>query len=68
MRPLRIEYPVAFYHIIARGNTLQKIFLSDKEFPLDAQQLLEYIPDVVVEANSYTSYFPWLCIEHSVLY
>lgn len=32
-RPLRIEYPGAFYHVISRGNARQKIFLdeADKE-------------------------------------
>ena len=28
-RPLRIEYPGAFYHVISRGNARQKIFVSD---------------------------------------
>lgn len=31
-RPLRIEYPGAFYHITARGNAKQEIFLDDKDF------------------------------------
>jgi len=31
-RPLRIEYPKAFYHITARGNERQTIFRSkDRE-------------------------------------
>ncbi len=30
-RPLRIEYPGAFYHVISRGNGRQKIFLSDAD-------------------------------------
>ena len=28
-RPLRIEFPGAFYHITARGNAQQEIFLDD---------------------------------------
>lgn len=30
-RPLRIEYPCAFYHITSRGNEQQDIFKSDTE-------------------------------------
>lgn len=30
-RPLRIEYPGAFYHITSRGNEQQDIFKSDAE-------------------------------------
>jgi REP element-mobilizing transposase RayT len=30
-RPLRIEYPDSFFHITARGNNKQKIFLSDED-------------------------------------
>lgn len=30
-RPLRIEYPGAFYHVLARGNLKQSIFLSDDD-------------------------------------
>jgi hypothetical protein len=29
-RPLRIEYPGAFYHIGSRGNEKKDIFLKDK--------------------------------------
>lgn len=31
-RQLRVEYPGAFYHITARGNAKQEIFLDDKDF------------------------------------
>lgn len=30
-RPLRIEYPGAFYHITSRGNARKKIFRTDKD-------------------------------------
>lgn len=30
-RPLRIEYPDAFYHITARGNERQNIFKSNRD-------------------------------------
>ncbi|MEK6656454.1 MAG: transposase [Nitrospirota bacterium] len=31
-RPLRIEYPDAFYHITSRGNEQQNIFKSDRDY------------------------------------
>jgi len=30
-RPLRIQYPGAFYHITCRGNERKEIFLDDKD-------------------------------------
>lgn len=30
-RPLRVEYPGALYHVIARGNAKQDIFLNDHD-------------------------------------
>ncbi|MBW1796208.1 MAG: transposase [Deltaproteobacteria bacterium] len=30
-RPLRIEYPGAYYHVMSRGNSRQDIFLTDKD-------------------------------------
>jgi REP element-mobilizing transposase RayT len=30
-RPLRIEYPGALYHVTARGNARQDIFLDDED-------------------------------------
>ncbi len=38
-RPLRVEYPGAFYHIIQRGNEGRDIFKSDQ----DREKFLEYI-------------------------
>ncbi len=38
-RPLRIEYPGAFYHVTARGNELRNIFESTK----DHEKFLSYI-------------------------
>lgn len=45
-RPLRIEYPNAFYHIIQRGIERRDIFIDDK----DRIRLLEYID------SCYTAY------------
>jgi len=38
-RPLRIEYPGAFYHITARGNEQKDIFRDDK----DRERFLQYL-------------------------
>ena len=31
-RPLRIEYPGAFYHVTSRGNERRAIFLTQKNY------------------------------------
>jgi len=49
-RPLRIEYPGAVYHITARGNARQDIFLDDE----DREEFLELVALVVERFN-------WLC-------
>jgi len=38
-RPLRIEYPHAFYHVIQRGTEQKNIFVSDK----DKEKFLSYL-------------------------
>ncbi len=38
-RPLRVEYPDAFYHVINRGNYQEKIYLNDR----DKEKFLEYL-------------------------
>ena len=38
-RPLRVEYPGAYYHVINRGNNQENIFLNDR----DKQKFLEYL-------------------------
>lgn len=38
-RPLRVEYPGAYYHVINRGNNQEKIFLNDR----DKEKFLEYL-------------------------
>ena len=38
-RPLRVEYPGAFYHVINRGNNQEKIFKNDR----DREKFLEYL-------------------------
>jgi len=31
-RPLRIQYPNAHYHVVARGNERREIFWDEKDF------------------------------------
>ena len=38
-RPLRVEYPGAYYHVINRGNNQEKIFFNDR----DKEKFLEYL-------------------------
>ena len=38
-RPLRVEYPDAYYHVINRGNYQEKIYLND----LDKEKFIEYL-------------------------
>lgn len=42
-RPLRIEYPGAFYHIIARGNEQKDLYRDDK----DRERFLGYLETAV---------------------
>jgi len=37
-RPLRIEYPGAFYHVTSRGNERKDIFKSEADRP--ARQII----------------------------
>ena len=43
-RPLRIEYPGAFYHVTSRGNERKDIFKSQR----DREQFLSYVESAVV--------------------
>jgi REP element-mobilizing transposase RayT len=49
-RPLRLEYPGAVYHITARGNAREPIFLNDE----DREAFLTVLASVVDRFN-------WLC-------
>jgi REP element-mobilizing transposase RayT len=43
-RPLRIEYPGAFYHVTSRGNEQKAIFKNQK----DREKFLSYLESAVV--------------------
>lgn len=49
-RPLRIEFPFAVYHVTARGNARQDVFLDDA----NRQTFLDILSSVVLRYN-------WLC-------
>ena len=40
-RPLRIEYPNAFYHVVSRGNNRQEIYLDDDDYGMFLETLKE---------------------------
>ena len=42
-RPLRIEFPGAFYHVMNRGNTGMDIYRSER----DREKFLEYVGEAV---------------------
>ena len=42
-RPLRVEYPGAFYHVIARGNNREKLFKNN----YDNEKFIEYLEKAV---------------------
>ncbi len=46
-RPLRLEFPGALYHVTARGNDRQAIYLDDA----DRLNLLEVLAEVVTQFN-----------------
>jgi putative transposase len=43
-KPLRIEYPGAFYHVTSRGNEQQDVFKSHK----DRERFLSCVESAVV--------------------
>ncbi len=47
-RPLRIEYPGAYYHVTARGNERRAIFRDDH----DRERFLTYLETAVVRYNA----------------
>ncbi|MEK7665433.1 MAG: transposase [Patescibacteria group bacterium] len=56
MRPLRIEFPGAFYHITTRGNARSSIFLSDQ----DREQFLFIFSSVLKKFN-------WRCYSYCLM-
>ena len=55
-RPLRIEFPGAFYHITSRGNAGQDIFLNDT----DRLRFCDILTEVVDE-------FRWVCYAYCLM-
>jgi len=47
-RPLRIEHPGAFYHIVQRGNDKKNIFVSDH----DTEKFLDYLDSLCARHNT----------------
>ena len=57
-RPLRIEYPNAFYHITSRGNERQKIFKSNK----DRERFIGYLESA---SERYQAIIHAYCLMHN---
>ena len=55
-RPLRIEYPGAFYHITSRGNAGQDIYLDDT----DRQRFLAILTGVLED-------YHWVCYAYCLM-
>jgi len=54
-RPLRVEYPDAFYHVINRGNYQEKIYINDR----DKEKFLEYLE---IAADRFSINFHGYCL------
>jgi len=54
-RPLRIEYPGAYYHVTSRGNERKDVFKSQK----DREQFLQYLESAV---NRYDAVIHAYCL------
>lgn len=52
-RPIRVEYPNAFYHVISRGNRRERVFACDNDYELFMEKLVEYAEAYEVVINSY---------------
>ena len=52
-RPLRIEYPGAFYHILARGQRKDSIFYSDKDRKVFLHRLKETAQKYHIRIHAY---------------
>ncbi|MBI4699225.1 MAG: transposase [Nitrospirae bacterium] len=52
-RPLRIQYPDAFYHVTCRGNERQNIFRDDEDRSRFIQQLNQSVKIYAVKLHSY---------------
>jgi putative transposase len=55
-RPLRLQFPGALFHVFARGNAKQKIFLDDR----DRRRFLELLGECVTR-------FDWIAFAYSLM-
>jgi len=55
-RPLRIEYPGAYYHVINRGNQRNRVFYSDKDYERFLDRLRESADIFDVRVLSYPGF------------
>jgi putative transposase len=53
-RPLRIEYPGAWYHVMNRGRRREKIFQSDRDYKIFLEILGECVRLFSIEIHAYS--------------
>lgn len=63
-RPLRIEYPGAFYHITARGNERKNIFRDER----DRERFLAYLETAVVRYKAVIHVYCLIDNVHDMVY
>lgn len=52
-RPLRIQYPDAWYHVMNRGRRGDEIFCEDKDYITFIDLLKEIVEDYNVKVSAY---------------
>ena len=61
-RPLRIEFPGAYYHVMNRGNRREDIFLTDKDRTVFLDGLADSCETYRIKLIAYSEYlkkYPW---------
>jgi len=61
VRPLRIEYPGAWYHVMNRGRRCESIFLDNDDYGLLIDVLIELSESFNVNVAAYclmTTHYP----------
>ena len=52
-RPLRIEYPGAWYHVMNRGRQREKVFSSSEDYEIFIEVLREVVAMWIMGSNLY---------------
>ena len=60
-RPLRVEYAGAVYHVMARGNSRQAIYLAEDDFAFYLHTLGESVEQTGWRVHAYVLTCPQCC-------